>query len=82
MQISVKSRGGNITLSVNSSDTIIDVKKKIFEKERIPVHQQILMFNDKHLDNNMTLAYYNIEEMSTINRYTNTLHLRGRMMAD
>jgi hypothetical protein len=30
----------------------------------------------------MTLAYYNIEEMSTINRYTNTLHLRGRMMAD
>jgi hypothetical protein len=45
MQISVKSRGGNITLSVNSSDTIIDVKKKIFEKERIPVHQQILMFS-------------------------------------
>jgi hypothetical protein len=83
MQISVKSRGRDIILSVNSSDTIIDVKMRIFEMVRIPVHQQILMFNDMYLDNNKTLAYYNIQEMSTLNQYRqHNLNLRSRMLAD
>jgi hypothetical protein len=84
MQINLlRSSGRRFPLTVKSSDTIIDVKKRIFEMVRIPVHQQILMFNDMYLDNNMTLAYYNIQEMSTLNQYRQyNLNLRSRMLAD
>jgi hypothetical protein len=84
MQIFVRSRSGIITLSVKSSDTIINVKKKIFEMEGIPVHQQMLMFKGNHLNDNMTLANYNIQEKSTLNQYPDqyTLDLMARMMTD
>jgi hypothetical protein len=75
IQIFVKSRGRIITLLVNSSDTVLDVMNKIFEKEGIPMHQQLLMFNDKRLSWRATLADYNIKDKST-------LDLIPRMMED
>jgi prophage tail gpP-like protein len=75
IQIYVKSRGRVITLSVNSSDTVFDVMEKISEKEGIPVHQQMLMFNGKRLSWRATLADYNIKDKST-------LDLIPRMMED
>jgi hypothetical protein len=58
-------RGRLIPLKVKSSDTIINVKKKIQEKEGIPVEQQRLILCNL-LDDNLTLANYNIQEKSII----------------
>ncbi|MCI85287.1 ubiquitin, partial [Trifolium medium] len=55
-----------ISLRVESSDMIVDVKKKISDKAGIPVHNQCLIFAGEPLEDNLTLANYNIQEKSTI----------------
>ncbi|AES99117.2 ubiquitin-like Rad60 SUMO-like protein [Medicago truncatula] len=63
-------------LIVKSSDTILDVKKKIHDKEGIPVHQQRLFFDGKPIKDRQTLANYNIPENSTID--TRSIAKRSR----
>ena len=67
MQIFVKTlTGKHITLEVEPTDRIVDVKDKIEEKEGIDSSEQILIFAGKELIDENTLQDYSVGKDSTL----------------
>jgi len=66
--------GKTITIDIDSSDTIGSVKGKIQDKEGAPPDQQRLLFRDKELENDHTLASYGIRKDCSLKL---RLRLRG-----
>jgi ubiquitin C len=67
MKILVKTPTGKIlSLEVEQTDTVKEVKTRIYQNEHIAMDQQSLIFIGRRLDDNRDLSYYKIRQDSIL----------------
>ena len=66
--------GKTILISIDLTDSVASIKKKIYDQEGIPIDQQRIIFAGKQLEDDKTLKSYNIQKKSTLHLI---LRLRG-----
>jgi len=77
MQVFVKTlTGKSLTIYIESTSTVFELKKLIQSKEGIPPNQQRLIFYGRQLEDNKTLEYHKIYKECTIHL---CLNMRGGM---
>ncbi|XP_056602897.1 ubiquitin-like [Triplophysa dalaica] len=75
MQLFVRNeKGTTSTYDVDPNETVNQLQQKIFNKERVPLDQQRLIYNGRQLESGRMLKDYDITNQSTIHM---TLRLRG-----
>ncbi|KAL2101675.1 hypothetical protein ACEWY4_003436 [Coilia grayii] len=66
-QVFLKNENGKTsTYDVMPGDTVIAFKRKVYQKEKVQVEQQRIIYNGKQLDDGKKLEDYNILSGSTI----------------
>lgn len=68
-------KGKNVSLDVEASDSILNIKEKIQEKEGIPPSEQKIFFNGILLEDHKALSYYYVKKDSTLHLITLSLDL-------
>ncbi|NXD17745.1 OASL2 protein, partial [Nothocercus nigrocapillus] len=66
MEVLVKENSRTIPYTVRPTDTVRQLKQKIYEKQHVHVDQQQLMFDSRELEDQHTLAHYGIQSKSII----------------
>ncbi|CAG98594.1 NEDD8 family protein RUB1 [Kluyveromyces lactis] len=75
MQLKVKTlTGKEISVDVQSSETVYHIKELLEEKEGIPPSQQKLIFQGKQIDDNATIGSADLQDGSLLHL---VLTLRG-----
>ena len=71
-----------ITLEVDSSDTIGNLKEKIEDKKGFPAEEQLLFFQREKLKDDRTVSDYNIQNKSTVNLSLQTYRLEVTILSE
>ncbi|KAI7813260.1 ubiquitin-like [Triplophysa rosa] len=75
MQVFVRNEMGiTSTYEVDPNETVDQLQREIYNKERVPLDQQRLIYNGRQLESGKKLNDYDITNQSTIHM---TLRLRG-----
>eukprot|EP01083_Nonionella_stella_P213111 768896_1 len=66
IRLEIEINGRMIDLDIDRNSTILNVKRKIKERELISIEQQKLLYIGRTLSDSCTLAYYNIQNTDSL----------------
>ena len=68
LEVTILTKGRRpVTLEVNATDSILELKREVQDKTGVPLKKQSLSFSGIELENERTISAYNIRNKSSIN---------------